>query len=167
MRELIEEAFANFAKPIAGTDCTSWTGPVTGAGNGQVWVNRENNMARSVAQAAWFLEHGEDLNGTEFFLRNTCGNAGCTNPDHYIKKEYKNGPRATSSVTTVGKVVKTTASKKVETIPRYLLRESNFNDILQNGSDLTVNYYAKLYNIPKRLVKKIIKRTATLAEKKV
>lgn len=45
-----------------------------------------------MAQAVWYIKHGEDLNNSGYFLKNTCGHKGCSNPDHYEKVEYKNPP---------------------------------------------------------------------------
>ena len=93
LKQYIRDKLVEHSVVIPGTSCTKWDGAETGATTAQIWFSDNEIMARTVAQCVWFLEHDEDLNGTEFFLVNTCGHKGCTNPDHYEKKEYKNGPR--------------------------------------------------------------------------
>lgn len=88
-RTYIENQLHSNSTKIPNTDCTEWKGAETGAATPQIWFEGDEVMARTVGQCVWFIEHNEDLNGTDFYLRNTCGNKGCSNPLHYEKKKYR------------------------------------------------------------------------------
>ncbi|AXH72551.1 MAG: putative HNH endonuclease [Caudoviricetes sp.] len=153
----INEAFAQYAVPIAGTDCTEWTGPTTGSGVPEVFLKGENadgeNLyARTVGQCVHFLQTEEDLNNSDLRMFRTCSSVGCTNPNHYVLKQIN---LKNDKVKVPKKSTK--KSSKLYVIPRYLLREEAFNVIKQTyKSNDNVLLLSKSYNIPTALVRKIM-----------
>lgn len=156
MVEQINYEFSKNAVPVPGTDCTEWKGSYTGCGTAQIFFSGVEDspgdyiMARTVAQCVHYLETGEDLNNTDFFLSRTCQHQGCTNPNHYEKKKYKEEKNN---------------KPKITIIPKWQLRKTGFDEIKDTYYSLdNVSYLSKKYNIDRTLVRKIMNNKAVLTK---
>lgn len=154
MRGHIIDKIAEFSKPVEGTDCTVWTGPVSGAGTPQIWFGGESDtMARTVAQCVHYLETGDDLNNSGYIKVRTCDSVGCSNPKHY-ELQVRKSPTI--------KIPKKKTSK-LTIIPKWQLREKAFNDIKSFHQTLdNISFLSEKYNIPRTLVRKIMDNKAII-----
>lgn len=163
MKNIISDKFRQYAKKIEGTDCTDWTGTINGSGAAQIWFAGDI-MARTVAQSVWILYFDEDLNNTSFFLKNTCGNNGCTNPEHYEKRNRSNLSAFSGEVKKKEKpIIKKPEKDNILVIPRWQLRQEKFDEIKRSGCERNIKFYSNKFNIPLATVKKIIAGKAVLS----